>query len=160
MSEKKPISESFFGQNNFLIRHEYRDFLSDTQRNSDRIGNVGKVSDKFKERAYKQFLDHNFHALAQTQDKSVAPDEMSGTRGRDKNRNVNRMEYDMPERHDHKEHAEVMAGVKKKIELNVKDILKTFEKQGYTLCSTASKIDSKPIEKKDYEDQMTVDKND
>jgi hypothetical protein len=77
-------------QNNFLIRHEYHDFFTDIQRNTERIGDVGKESDAFTDRAYNQFHDHSFHDLAQNQDSYIPPDEMYGTRGRDKNRNYNR----------------------------------------------------------------------
>lgn len=147
---------SFFGQNNFRINHEYRDFLSDTQRNTERIGDVGKVSDDFKKRGFNAFQQHDYHDLAKNQDKFVAPDEMYGTVGREKNRNYNRMEYDQPERNDNKAHEDVMADVNKKIEITVDDILNAFEKQGYTLNSTASTISDKPIEQQDYKDQIKM----
>jgi len=148
-----------YSQNNFLIRHEKRDFWSDIQRNVNRIGDVGKESDDFKKRAYEQFKDHDYHALAQTQDSFVPEDELYGTRGREKNRNVSRMEYDPVERNDGKEHAEVMKEVDAKTEMNVKQILDAFKKQGgYTVCSTASAIGAKPVEQKDYEGQINLDK--
>ena len=93
-----------YSQNNFLINHQYQDFFSDIQRNTERIGEVGKVSDDYKKRAYDQFQNHDFNSLAKTQDSFIAPDKIDGTRGRDKNRNYKRMEYDTPERHDGKEH--------------------------------------------------------
>ena len=141
-----------FSQNNFLIRHEYRDFFSDIQRNTERIGDVGKSSDDFKNRAYSQWKLHDFNDLAKNQDSFIPPDEMYGTRGREKFRNYNRMEYDTPERHDGKNHDEVMAEVNKKTEMTVKNILNAFKKQGYTLCSTASAVKQTPIEQKDYKD--------
>ena len=79
---------SIFSNNNFLVQHEYRDFFSDVQRNWQRIGDVGKESDDFTDRAYKQFHQHNYHDLANTQDEFVAEDPTAGTRNRPNNRNI------------------------------------------------------------------------
>ena len=150
---------SFFGQGNFRINHEYRDFLSDVQRNSERIGDVGKVSDDFKQRGYDMFHQHGYHDLAKNQDKFIAPDEMYGTRGRENNRNYNRMEYDTPERHDGNAHVDVMRDVyakDDKNDINIDNLLHAFEKMGYTLCSTASAVKEDPIVEKDYKDQIIL----
>lgn len=149
---------STFAQNNFLIRHQYRDFFSDIQRNKDRIGNVGKESDPFVKRAFKQFKDHNFHDLAKTQDSFIPEDETAGTRFREDNRNYNRMEYDMPNRQDGKEHADVMKNLDTH-ELKIKDVLNAFDKQGYTVVSTATAFGTDPVEKKDYEGQINLEED-
>lgn len=149
---------SIFSNNNFLIRHEHRDFWSDVQRNVERIGDVGKQSDDFKERAYKQFQNHDYHKLAEIQDEFIPEDPLYGTPGRPNNRNYNRMEYDEVERHDGKDNDSVKKEVNDKVEMNVNDIINAFQKQGWTLNSTASAIGSDPITKSDYDDQMTTDK--
>lgn len=143
------------GSSNFLIKHEHRDFFSDVQRCAKRIGDVGEESDDFTDRAYKQFHAHDFHKLAQIQDGFEADDETAGTKFRPKNRNYNRMEYDMPERHDGKEHAEVMKQLDA-TELKIKDVLNAFDKSGYTLVSAAQAIGADPIEQKDYEGQINL----
>lgn len=147
---------SFFGQNNFLIKHEYRDFYSQVQRNTERIGDKGKVSDDFLKRARAQFKNHDFNKLAEEQDKFIAPDEMYGTRGREKNRNYNRMEYDQPERHDGKEQDKLLKDVNDKMPLTADDLLGAFKKQGYDICTTASAVSADPIEEKDYKGQIKM----
>ena len=147
---------SFFGQNNFRINHEYHDFFSTIQRNTERIGDVGNTSKDFTDRAYDSFKMHNFNDLAKNQDKFVPPDEMYGSQQRDKYRNYNRMEYDTPERHDGKEHAEVKKEVDAKKEVSIDNLLNAFKDQGYTLNSTASAIGADPIEEKDYKDQIKL----
>lgn len=149
---------SIFTNNNFLITHEYRDFWSDVQRNTERIGDVGEQSDKFKERAYKQFHEHDYNKLAKIQDEFTPEDPMYGTVGRPNNRNYNRMEYDPVERNDGKDNDSVKKEVNSKVEMNVNDILNAFENNGWTLNNTASTIGTEPIQKSDYDDQMTTDK--
>lgn len=144
------------GSSNFLIKHEHRDFFSDVQRaNEPRIGEKGKVSDDFKKRAYDQFQAHDFHKLANIQDEFVAPDPTAGTKFRDKNRNVNRMEYDGQERTDGKDHSDVMK-VLDGTELKIKDVLNAFDKSGYNIVSAAQAIGSDPIVKEDYDDQINL----
>lgn len=145
-------------QNNFQAWWNHKDWFYPTQRNYERIGDSGEVSDAYKERAYNQFKEHSFHKLAEIQDKFVAPDSIYGTQGRANNRNYNRMEYDYVPRHDGKGHDEVMKEVYDKQALTVNDILNAFQKQGYTLNNTASTIGANPIEKSDYDNQMTTDK--
>ena len=143
------------GSSNFLIKHEHRDFFSDVQRCAKRIGDVGEESDKFTDRAYEQFQAHDFHKLAQIQDDFEPDDETAGTKFRPKKRNYNRMEYDMPERHDGKEHAEVMK-VLDGTSIKVNDVLNAFDKSGYSIVSAAQAIGTDPIEKKDYDDQIQM----
>jgi len=147
---------SFFGQGNFKIKHEYRDFYTDVQRNTERIGDVGNTSKDFSDRSYDQFKMHDFNELAKNQDAFVPPDEMYGTVKRDNFRNYNRMEYDMPERHDGKEHADVKKEVEAKTEVTIDKLLNAFKDQGYTLNSTASTVKDKPIEKEDYDGQIRL----
>ena len=70
------------------------------------------------------------------------------------------MEYDTPTRDDGKEHSEVMTAVEKnaKVAVTVDEILDVFKTQGWTLNNTASAIGSEPIQKSDYDEQMTTDK--
>lgn len=143
------------GSSNFLIKHEHRDFFSDVQRAQKRIGEVGKESEDFTDRAYKQFQAHDFHKLAQIQDGFEPEDETAGTKFRPKTRNYNRMEYDMPERHDGKEHADVMK-VLDGTSIKVKDVLHAFDKSGYNIVSAAQAIGSDPITKEDYDDQIKI----
>ncbi len=145
-------------QANFQVWWNQRDWFYPTQRVSERIGDTGEVSDAYTERAYKQFKEHNFHKLAEIQDEFTAPDPMYGTQGRSNNRNYNRMEYDYNPRYDGKGHDEVMKEVYDKQALTVDDILNAFKRQGYTLNNTASTIGANPIEKSDYDKQMTTDK--
>ena len=151
---------SVASNNNFNVKHEYRDFFADVQRNWKRIGDVGEESDEFLERAYKQFHEHDFAKLAEIQDEFIATDPTAGTPGRENNRNYNRMEYDTPVRDDGKEHAEVMTDVEAnaKVAVTVDEILDVFKTQGWTLNNTASAIGSEPIQKSDYDEQMTTDK--
>jgi len=145
----------FGGSSNFLIKHEHRDFYSDVQRCANRIGDVGKESDDFTDRAYKQFQAHDFHTLAKIQDDFEPDDETAGTKFRPKKRNYNRMEYDMPERHDGKEHADVMKSLDG-TSIKINDVLKAFDKSGYTVVSAAQAIGSDPIVKKDYDGQIKI----
>jgi len=142
-------------QNNFQTWWNQRDWFYQTQTNPERIGNVGEVSDSYKERAYNQFKEHSYHKLAKIQDEFMAPDPMDGTQGRPNNRNYNRMEYDYPTRHDGKGHDEVMKEVEDKQALTVDNILNAFKTQGYTLNTTASAIGVNPIEMNDYDGQIT-----
>lgn len=140
-----------------MVKHEHRDFWSDVQRNLPRIGDVGKESDEFKERAYKQFQNTEYHNLADIQDDFIPEDHTYGTPGRENNRNYNRMEYDI-ERTDGKDADTVKKEVNAKVEMNVKDIVNAFEKHGWDINSTASAIGTEPVQKSDYDDQMTTDK--
>ena len=54
-------------QSNFQVWWNHKDWFYPTQRLYDRPGDVGEVSDKYKERAYKQFKEHSFHKLAEIQ---------------------------------------------------------------------------------------------
>lgn len=141
-------------QSNFRIQHQYKDFFSDVQRNWERVGDVGKQSDDFKDRAYKQFQNHDYHKLAKIQDEFVAADPTEGTPNRENNRNYTRMEYDTVERNDGKDPDTIKKEVNSKVEMKVNDILNAFKKQGYTLNTTASAIGSKPITAKDYAGQL------
>jgi hypothetical protein len=144
-----------YGQNNFNTKHEYHEFFGNVQRNTERVGDIGKVSDDFKKRAYDSFKNHDFNTLAKKQDSFIAPDEVDGTAGRENNRNVNRMEYDFPERHDGKEHSDVMKKVKG-TEIKINDVLHAFDKQGYTINSTATAIGTDPIIPDDYKGQIKI----
>jgi Na+/phosphate symporter len=146
-----------FGQNNFNINQDHRDFFSDIQRNVSnkvtRIGDVGKESDDFKKRAYDQFHEHDFAKLAKTQDSFVTEDPTAGTRGREKHRNMNRMEYDIPGQPNR--HTEDMEKLDKHA-LNIKDVLKGFDTQGYTVNAVAHAFGTDPVTAKDYEDQINI----
>lgn len=139
-----------------MFNSEYGDFYSDVQRNMKRIGDIGDESDDFKKRAYKQFHNHDFTKLAKIQDEFVASDPRRGSEGREKNRNLNRMEYDFEERTDGHTKEEDLDKVSKKIELKVSEITNAFKKHGWTLNSTASAVSDKPITQKDYKDQIKM----
>jgi hypothetical protein len=147
---------STYSQNNFKIQHQYRDFYSDVQRTWERIGDVGEESDAFKDRAYKQFHEHDYNKLAEIQDEFIAEDPTAGTPERPNNRNYNRMEYDALERNDGKDADTIKKEVNAKVEMSVDDIKKAFEQQGYTLNSSASAIGSQPIIADDYNDQIKM----
>src|SRR4051812_9228794 len=103
MTEKNTKINTFTNSP-LLINHEFKDFYAQIQHAKERIGEVGEVSDDFKDKA--------FHQLASEQDDYVAPMEQ-GTLGREDNKNVNRMEYDKLERHDDKDHKTVLSNVNK-----------------------------------------------
>lgn len=144
------------GQANFNVKHEYRDFFADVQRNLPRIGDVGKESDEFLERAYKQFHNHDFNKLAKIQNKFEPEDPIYGTPGREHTRNYNRMEYDFNDRFDDKGKEDVAKEVEKKTELTVEKVLNAFKDQGWTLNNTATAVGNKPITQKDYEKQIKI----
>ncbi len=148
---------SNLNQNNFNIAWSPNDWFQAVQKTFHRNGELGEVSDKEKERAYKQYQMHDFTELADNQDSWINPDPFAGTPGREKNRNYNRMEYDFPERNDGKGHDEVMGEVYDKQKFTVDNILNAFKKQGYTLSTSASAIGSEPIVMDDYKGQRTVD---
>lgn len=156
MSSSNIQSSMLNGQANFNVKHEYRDFFSDIQRNLPRIGDVGKESDDFKDRAYEQFHNHDFAKLAKIQDKFIAEDPLYGTPGREDHRNYNRMEYDYNDRFDGKSKEDIAKEVDKQTEMNVDKMLNAFKTQGWTLNSTATAIGTKPITQKDYENQMKL----
>lgn len=145
---------SIFSNNNFLIKHEHRDFWSDVQRNLPRIGDLGKESDEFKERAYKQFHNTEYHKLADIQDEFIPEDPTYGTIGRENHRNYNRMEYDIY-RTDKNDADTVKKDINNKVEMNVNDIVNAFEKHGWDINTTASAIGTNPIQKSDYDNQIT-----
>ena len=147
---------SNLNQNNFNISWSPPDWFQQVQKVFKRNGELGEVADEEKERAHKQYQAHDFHKLAEIQDEFVNPDPFAGTPGREKNRNYNRMEYDFDERHDGKGQDTVLTDVYKKNELPIKDLLKAFEKQGYTLCNTASTIKWTPIDQEDYDGQINT----
>jgi hypothetical protein len=140
---------------NFLIDHEKRDFYSDVQRNVERIGDVGKVSDDYKKEAFAQYHQKGFHDLANDPDRFTSDDPMRGTNGRENNKNYNRMEYDEVERTDGKAHNEVMEDVEDKSEMHINELNDAFSKMGYTLNKTASAYGAVPIVAADYDGQMT-----
>jgi len=147
---------SNLNQNNFNIAWSPPDWFQTVQKNFHRNGELGAVSDKFKERAYKQYQAHDFNKLAEIQDEYVDPDPFAGTPGREKNRDFTRMEYDFQPRHDGKGQDTVLGEVYKKDGIEIKDLLNAFETQGYTLSTTASAIKWEPIEQEDYDNQITV----
>lgn len=145
-----------YSSNNFLIRHEFKDFYSQIQRNLPRIGDKGKVSDEFVDRAFKQFQNHDFNKLAEIQDEYIAPSKEYGTTGRENNRNYNRMEYDPIERHDNKDKETVMKEVDDTVQMTVEKIMNAFKDHGYTLNSSTSAVGFKPIQAKDYSGQIIL----
>lgn len=147
---------SNLNQNNFNIWWSPPDWFQQVQKVYHRNGELGEVSDKFKERAYKQYQAQDFNKLAEIQDDFVNPDPFAGTPGRVKNRNYNRMEYDFEPRYDGKGQDTVLGEVYKKDGIGVDDLLNAFQKQGYTLSTTASAYKDEPIGKQDYENQIKL----
>jgi hypothetical protein len=144
-------------QNNFNIWWNPNDWFQTVQKNFHRNGELGEISDKEKERAYKQYQMHDFTQLADNQDSWINPDPFAGSPGREKNRNFNRMEYDFQPRYDGKGQDTVLDEVYLKQQMTVQTILDAFKKQGYTLSTAASAIGYEPIVKDDYKGQRTVD---
>ena len=156
MSDSSIQTSMLAGQTNFNVKHEYRDFYADVQRNMKRIGDVGDESDEFLERAYNQFKNHDFNKLAKIQDKFITEDPIYGTPGRENNRNYNRMEYDYNDRFDDKGKEDVEKEVADKTELTVNKLLNAFKDHGWTLNNTATAVGNKPITQKDYDKQMKM----
>lgn len=156
MSDSSIQTSMLAGQTNFNVKHEYRDFYADVQRNMKRIGDVGDESDEFLERAYNQFKNHDFNKLAKIQDKFITEDPIYGTPGRENHRNYNRMEYDYNDRFDDKGKEDVEKEVAEKTELTVNKLLNAFKDHGWTLNNTATAVGNKPITQKDYDKQMKM----
>lgn len=156
MSDSSIQTSMLSGQTNFNVKHEYRDFYADVQRNMKRIGDVGDESDEFLERAYNQFKNHDFNKLAKIQDKFITEDPIYGTPGRENHRNYNRMEYDYNDRFDDKGKEDVEKEVADKTELTVNKLLNAFKDNGWTLNNTATAVGNKPITQKDYDKQMKM----
>ncbi len=156
MSDSSIQTSMLAGQTNFNVKHEYRDFYADVQRNMKRIGDVGDESDEFLERAYNQFKNHDFNKLAKIQDKFITEDPIYGTPGRENHRNYNRMEYDYNDRFDDKGKEDVEKEVADKTELTVNKLLNAFKDHGWTLNNTATAVGNKPITQKDYDKQMKM----
>lgn len=156
MSDSSIQTSMLSGQTNFNVKHEYRDFYADVQRNMKRIGDVGDESDEFLERAYNQFKNHDFNKLAKIQDKFITEDPIYGTPGRENHRNYNRMEYDYNDRFDDKGKEDVEKEVNDKTELTVNKLLNAFKDHGWTLNNTATAVGNKPITQKDYDKQMKM----
>lgn len=156
MSDSSIQTSMLAGQTNFNVKHEYRDFYADVQRNMKRIGDVGDESDEFLERAYNQFKNHDFNKLAKIQDKFITEDPIYGTPGRENHRNYNRMEYDYNDRFDDKGKEDVEKEVDDKTELTVNKLLNAFKDHGWTLNNTATAVGNKPITQKDYDKQMKM----
>ena len=156
MSDSSIQTSMLAGQTNFNVKHEYRDFYADVQRNMKRIGDVGDESDEFLERAYNQFKNHDFNKLAKIQDKFITEDPIYGTPGRENHRNYNRMEYDYNDRFDDKGKEDVEKEVADKTELTVNKLLNAFKDHGWTLNNTATAVGNKPITQKDYDKQIKM----
>ena len=156
MSDSSIQTSMLAGQTNFNVKHEYRDFYADVQRNMKRIGDVGDESDEFLERAYNQFKNHDFNKLAKIQDKFITEDPIYGTPGRENHRNYNRMEYDYNDRFDDKGKEDVEKEVADNTELTVNKLLNAFKDHGWTLNNTANAVGNKPITQKDYDNQMKL----
>lgn len=156
MSDSSIQTSMLAGQTNFNVKHEYRDFYADVQRNMKRIGDMGDESDEFLERAYNQFKNHDFNKLAKIQDKFITEDPIYGTPGRENHRNYNRMEYDYNDRFDDKGKEDVEKEVADKTELTVNKLLNAFKDHGWTLNNTATAVGNKPITQKDYDKQMKM----
>lgn len=156
MSDSSIQTSMLSGQTNFNVKHEYRDFYADVQRNMKRIGDVGDESDEFLERAYNQFKNHDFNKLAKIQDKFITEDPIYGTPGRENHRNYNRMEYDYNDRFDDKGKEDVEKEVDDKTELTVNKLLNAFKDHGWTLNNTATAVGNKPITQKDYDKQIKM----
>ena len=156
MSDSSIQTSMLAGQTNFNVKHEYRDFYADVQRNMKRIGDVGDESDEFLERAYNQFKNHDFNKLAKIQDKFITEDPIYGTPGRENHRNYNRMEYDYNDRFDDKGKEDVEKEVADKTELTVNKLLNAFKDHGWTLNNTATAVGNKPITQKDYDTQIKM----
>ena len=156
MSDSSIQTSMLAGQTNFNVKHEYRDFFADVQRNMKRIGDAGDESDEFLERAYNQFKNHDFNKLAKIQDKFITEDPIYGTPGRENHRNYNRMEYDYNDRFDDKGKEDVEKEVADKTELTVNKLLNAFKDHGWTLNNTATAVGNKPITQKDYDKQMKM----
>jgi hypothetical protein len=156
MSDSSIQTSMLAGQTNFNVKHEYRDFYADVQRNMKRIGDVGDESDEFLERAYNQFKNHDFNKLAKIQDKFITEDPIYGTPGRENHRNYNRMEYDYNDRFDDNGKEDVEKEVADKTELTVNKLLNAFKDHGWTLNNTATAVGNKPITQKDYDKQMKM----
>lgn len=156
MSDSSIQTSMLSGQTNFNVKHEYRDFYADVQRNMKRIGDVGDESDEFLERAYNQFKNHDFNKLAKIQDKFITEDPIYGTPGRENHRNYNRMEYDYNDRFDDNGKEDVEKEVADKTELTVNKLLNAFKDHGWTLNNTATAVGNKPITQKDYDKQMKM----
>ena len=156
MSDSSIQTSMLSGQTNFNVKHEYRDFYADVQRNMKRIGDVGDESDEFLERAYNQFKNHDFNKLAKIQDKFITEDPIYGTPGRENHRNYNRMEYDYNDRFDDKGKEDVEKEVADKTELTVNKLLNAFKDHGWTLNNTATALGNKPITQKDYDKQIKM----
>src|SRR5574343_89048 len=156
MSDSSIQTSMLAGQTNFNVKHEYRDFYADVQRNMKRIGDMGDESDEFLERAYNQFKNHDFNKLAKIQDKFITEDPIYGTPGRENHRNYNRMEYDYNDRFDDKGKEDVEKEVADKTELTVNKLLNAFKDHGWTLNNTATAVGNKPITQKDYDKQIKM----
>lgn len=145
-----------YSNNNFWTNHEIRDQFSQVQEWTPRIGDVGEVSDDYIKRAYEAYKNHDYNTLAKIQDEFVAPNKDAGTRGREMNRNVNRMEYDPTQPSIHGNAPDVLKQADDKVALTVDKILNAFKTHGYTLNSCASAVGSEPIVTQDYEGQLKM----
>lgn len=111
------------GNGNFGLYYNFKERFPDKQVNPERIGDLGEVSDKFKENARTKYKSDSFHDFAGNPEKYVAPD-LYGTEGREDNKNYNRMEYDAVERNDNKSHTDVMQSLDKTRDEIVKGLAK------------------------------------
>lgn len=142
----------------FVSPTEKGDLWANFQNNNVRIGEVGEESEKFLERAkkYQDFKNVDFNKLAKLQDSFIASDPRAGSNDRDKNRNLNRMEYDFEPRHDGKTNEDVAEEVNDKTQITVDKIMSAFKDHGWTLNNTATAVGNKPISQNDYKGQMKM----
>lgn len=146
-------SNSQFGNSSFVMKYNFHDIYPEHQRNPERIGDVGKVSEEFVSTARKQFHNKPFNDLALNPEKFVAPDRMDGTDGRADNKNYNRMEYDAVERDDGKAHSEIMDNVLKMTGWTTKKVKDAYrnKKVDWTVNTLDYAVGDEPVVASDYD---------
>ena len=148
-------SHGQFGNTNFLMKYNFHDIYPEKQRNPERIGDVGEVSENYVKAARDQFHNKPFNDLAADPTQFITPDHMDGTDGREDNKNYKRMEYDAVERDDDKAHSDVIDQVMKSMEWTAKKVNSTGKqkKVDWTINTLDYAVGDKPITASEYEDQ-------
>ena len=114
----------------------------------------GKAND-FVKRAETQMYWHTEDRLAAEQDKFLENDPVNNTPGRGQ-KNYRRMEYDITKNPNGKGAEEDREEAENREVLTKAELMNILNNVRYTVCSTASAWGDKPIQQKDYQDQIKL----
>jgi hypothetical protein len=137
-------------QANFNIWWNPKEAFSSGTKLKERVGDKGKLTDSFVDRARKQMdLVGDIAGLEKNQDSFKEPDWKKGDVGREKNRNYNRMEYDFQPRFDGYDAKKEREDASEEKPMTVEEFKKATSPEWWINTLTTA-VSNKPITAEDY----------